>query len=174
MLSFKITRIISLILRILSAIALFTSIVILGINNIDLIPYKNGKPAGKPYTAHFYDIVGFRYVFATAFIGTAYSIGQGVCTIIHLAKGKEVGHVTFDFYAEEVMSNFLASGAVAGFITAAQYLKIWDEINSPIDHRFINMTYIASGLVIFAFLSSFVISIFSSYALGRNDDDELL
>ncbi|XP_062001030.1 CASP-like protein 4D1 [Rosa rugosa] len=173
MLSFKITRVISLILRILSAIALFTSMVILGINNLELIPYKNGK-LGKPYTSHFYDEVGFRYVFATAFIGTAYSIGQGVCTIIHMAKGNQVGHVTFDFYAEEVMSNFLASGAVPGFITAAQYLKMWDEINSGIDHRFINMTYIASGLVIFAFLSSFVISVFSSYALGRNDDDELL
>lgn len=41
-------------------------------------------------------------MFATAFIGVAYSVGQTVFTIIHMARGNEVGYVVFDFYAEEV------------------------------------------------------------------------
>ncbi|KAK9913492.1 hypothetical protein M0R45_037306 [Rubus argutus] len=142
MLSSKITRIISLVLRVLTAIALFSSFIMLGINEARLIYYKDGKPIGDPFTLHFYDVNRLRYMFATAFIGAAYSVGQTVFTIIHMARGNEVGYVVFDFYAEEVMSNFLASGAVAGFVAAAQYLKC------------------------------FVLSVFSSYALGRNDDDD--
>lgn len=70
------------------------------------------------------------------------------------------------------MSNFLASGAVAGFVAAAQYLKVWEDNNWPKDVRFINKAYMASGLVIFAFVCSFVLSVLSSYALGRDDDDD--
>lgn len=70
------------------------------------------------------------------------------------------------------MSNFLASGAVAGFVAAAQYLKWWEDSNGPKELGFINRSYLASGLVIFAFVCSFVLSVLSSYALGRDDDDD--
>ena len=61
MLSSKITRIISLVLRVLTAIALFSSVVILGINEARLVYYKDGKRTGDPFTLHFYDVIGLRY-----------------------------------------------------------------------------------------------------------------
>lgn len=63
MLSSKITRIISIVLRVLTAIALFSSIVMLGINEARLVYFKDGKPTGDPFTVHFYDVIGLRYVY---------------------------------------------------------------------------------------------------------------
>ncbi|KAL6131439.1 hypothetical protein ACLB2K_069815 [Fragaria x ananassa] len=159
MLSFKTTRIVSLILRILIFIALLSSLVIVSINKLEYLSGLDPKS--------FTYFVGLRYVFATCFIGAAYAIGQGVRSIIHMAKGSE-GNAAFDFYAEEVMLNFIASGAVAGFIAAADVQK--EFIAFFRDDDFLNMTFIASGLVMFAYLCSFALSVFSSYELGRQDD----
>lgn len=63
MLSSKITRIISLVLRVPTAIALLSSVVILGINEARLVYYVDGKPSGDPFTLHFYDVIGLRYVY---------------------------------------------------------------------------------------------------------------
>ncbi|VVA12466.1 PREDICTED: CASP [Prunus dulcis] len=91
MLSPTTTRIATLALRVLTAILLFASLIIL---------LTNTQQFQGP-TLHFYDRVGYSYAAVGIFLGVAYSIYQTVCAVIRIKKGSE-GNVVFDFYAEKV------------------------------------------------------------------------
>ncbi|VVA12465.1 PREDICTED: CASP [Prunus dulcis] len=90
MLSPTTTRIATLALRVLTAILLFASLIIL---------LTNTQQFQGP-TLHFYDRVGYSYAAVGIFLGVAYSIYQTVCAVIRIKKGSE-GNVVFDFYAEK-------------------------------------------------------------------------
>ena len=163
------TRIITLALRVLTAVILFVSFIILVVNNQ---PYRTYKLETK--VLRFYDKIGYRYAAAGILLGIAYSIYQTVCAVVRMKKENE-GNIIFDFYAEKVISNLLVSAAAAGFVTTGEILNQVVLYGSGTDRllgyeRFVSLSNSSSGLVLLGCIFSTMLSVLSSYALARNDD----
>ncbi|CAB4270776.1 unnamed protein product [Prunus armeniaca] len=163
MLSPTTTRIATLALRVLTAILLFASLIIL---------LTNTQQFQGP-TLHFYDRVGYSYAAVGIFLGLAYSIYQTVCAVIRIKKGSE-GNVVFDFYAEKVVSNLLVTAAVAGFVTTGQLVddvvRQQGSSKLPLLERFVSLSNSSSGIVLVGCIFSSMLSVLCSYALARDDD----
>ena len=169
MLSSKTAQITTLVLRVLTAVILITSFVLLATVTQEVYRLDVRREVQGSWTMRFYHVVPYRYTAATVVIGALYSVFQIVCGSIGLAKGNDA-NVMLDFYGEEVMSKLLASGAVAGFLGTAEQVKAWDDAGADklaLD-VFMNKTYAANALVLVGFIFSFVLSVLTSYALARN------
>ncbi|XP_021813913.1 CASP-like protein 4D1 [Prunus avium] len=162
-------RIITLVIRIVTAVTLLASLVLLLIISQPVKDLNERGEVKETWIMRFYHRVPFRYTAATIIIGAAYSIFQIVCAILRLAKRNE-GNVILDFFGEEVLSKLLVSGAVAGFLGSSELVKGWEEYGANREdiNSFTNKTYAANGLVLLSFFFSFVLSVLSSYALARN------
>ncbi|KAL7108990.1 hypothetical protein ACP275_06G148300 [Erythranthe tilingii] len=141
--------VIALLLRGLTFLALFISVILNGTNTIQ--GYK------------FNDFSAYSYMFASGIIGILYTIFQIGFKISHLTGGYQSGldgWLLIDFYGDKVVSYVLATGAAAGF-----GLTVDLNHSSGRYSRFLNKANASASLLFFAFMFSAVSSVFSSLAL---------
>ncbi|XP_040375686.1 CASP-like protein 4D1 isoform X2 [Rosa chinensis] len=109
MLSPGVSRIVTIVLRVLAAIVLFVSLVMLVANNQD---YPDPSDNGNTKTARFYDQVGFQYMAATTALGIGFSIYGTVVVALRIKRGNDEGNLLIDFYGQklqELLQDFLRS-----------------------------------------------------------------
>ncbi|CAA3002237.1 CASP PIMP1 [Olea europaea subsp. europaea] len=152
-LSRVISPIVSLILRILTLVCLFVSLILLTTASHESITFTFFR--------------AYRYLCATIVIGLAYSLLQTAFTIFHVSTGNRIGVDGLDyidFYGDKVVSYVLATGAAASF-GMTQELKNLDSGAGTT--KFIMTTDAATSLCLLAFLFTAISSIFSSFALPK-------
>ncbi|CAN0902177.1 CASP-like protein 4D1 [Linum grandiflorum] len=133
----------------------------------------------------FKDLITFKYLLGVAVVVVVYTIVQIPFSIHHLATGKRLAcFPEFDFYADQIVSYLLATAVGAGFLVCAELktnlnkmLKSLEESNTQglgdskeKYDRFINHGFLASALVLFAFICMAVVSVLSS--LNRNSNEK--
>ncbi|KAJ4713592.1 CASP-like protein [Melia azedarach] len=147
-----------LILRILTLLLSAGCIVVFIINT-----FRNGD--GSKTT--FKDVFAYRYVFSTAVIGAAYSLLQLPFTVYFVSTEKRMitGRFLpeFDFYGDKIISFLLATGVGAGFAITFEFKKFLnaDDLKSRVE-KFLDRSYIATGLLLGAFVCMAVVSVISS------------
>ncbi|XWS50888.1 hypothetical protein CRYUN_Cryun12cG0128600 [Craigia yunnanensis] len=124
--------------------------------------------------ATFKNVIGYRYVLATAVTAAAYCLLQlpfaiyYACTEKRLIRGDFLP--AFDFYGDKLIAFLLASGVGAGFLVTVELSEFVGDLlkelgehleDSPFE-SFFNKGYLAAGLLAGAFLCMAVLSIFSS------------
>ncbi|KAM1182909.1 hypothetical protein ACFX19_001346 [Malus domestica] len=128
---------------------------------------SNVLSGDQDHKIHFYDYVPYRYMAAAIVIGIAYSVFQTVVAVIRIRRENHRS-MLLDFYGDKVISNVVATGAVAGFVMTAQLQKQWgDIVKIDIVHKYIKRSHAADGLVFLAFICTFILSVLSSYALPK-------
>ncbi|PRQ59115.1 hypothetical protein RchiOBHm_Chr1g0366621 [Rosa chinensis] len=172
MLSPGVSRIVTIVLRVLAAIVLFVSLVMLVANNQD---YPDPSDNGNTKTARFYDQVGFQYMAATTALGIGFSIYGTVVVALRIKRGNDEGNLLIDFYGQKVLSNLLVTGAVAGFLTVQAVEKaLSDYVGDTFavlvtNNYYWGMYKTCSGLVLLGFFLSVALSILSSHTLVRRN-----
>ncbi|XP_062001251.1 CASP-like protein 4D1 [Rosa rugosa] len=171
MLSPGVSRIVTIVLRVLTAIVLFVSLVMLVTNNQD---YQDPNDNGNTKTARFYDQVGFQYMAATTVLGIGFSIYGTVIVALRIKRGNDEGNLLIDFYGQKVLSNLLVTGAVAGFLTVQAVDKALSDHFGTFAELATNGYYwglykTCSGLVLLGFFLSVALSILSSHTLARRN-----
>ncbi|XP_048326697.2 CASP-like protein 4D1 [Ziziphus jujuba] len=154
-------RIAALVLRVLTILLLLVSFVIL-LTNVLKVTYTDGRTK----SFHFYDVVGFKYMVATIFLGLAYSILQTIFAIGRIKNENYDGRLLFDFYGDKVISNLLATGAAAGFIATRERQESFGEAGKYYQKHF-NRSYASACILLLAFVCTLILSVISSYALPK-------
>ncbi|KAK9913493.1 hypothetical protein M0R45_037307 [Rubus argutus] len=167
-----VARIVTLALRVLTAIILFVSFIMLVTNSVETTDYRDSS---KAKTSRFYDRTGFQYMAAVTVIGILFSIYGAVAVALRIKRGDDEGNLLFDFYGQKVLSNLLVSAAVGGFLTVQSMEKelfdfYRDESKYQGARNYWSLYKTTSGLVLLAFFFSLVLSILSSHRLARRDD----
>ncbi|XP_009345438.1 CASP-like protein 4D1 [Pyrus x bretschneideri] len=158
LLSVRASQFVILGLRVLTSIFLVVSLAIL---------LSNVLSGDRDHKVHFYDFVPYRYMAAAIVIGIAYSLFQTAVTVIRIRRENHRS-ILLDFYGDKVISNVVATGAVAGFVMTAQVQKDWSElVGIDAYDKYIKRSHAADGLVLLAFVCTFMLSVLSSYALPK-------
>ncbi|WZZ55600.1 hypothetical protein YC2023_055707 [Brassica napus] len=109
---------------------------------------------------------------AAAVIGLGYAVVQLVFTISQFATGTiHPFNYLFSFYGDKIISYLLATGSAAGFGVSKDlkdtYLALIDfDSTDPVDN-FFSKGYASASLLLFAFVSLAVLSVFSSLVLSK-------
>ncbi|GMN57217.1 hypothetical protein TIFTF001_026332 [Ficus carica] len=155
------TRIATIALRIFCTILLIISFIIL-VTNVLPLRYKDDTKK-----VHFYDVLGFKYMIATIILAAGYQVLQTILAIRSMKWENHVASPLFVFFADKVITNLLATGAVAGFI-ATRDLQEWvGREYSKYESSYFKMSYASAGLFLLGFFCSLVLSVISSYALPK-------
>ncbi|CAN0902180.1 CASP-like protein 4D1, partial [Linum grandiflorum] len=115
------------------------------------------------------------YLIGVGIVVAIYTVIQVPFSIYHVATGKRLScFPEFDFYADKIVSYLLATAVGAGFLVCAE-LKEESNTQGLGDSkekydRFINHGFLASALVLFAFICMAVVSVLSS--LNRNSNEK--
>ncbi|KAI3751862.1 hypothetical protein L2E82_22953 [Cichorium intybus] len=116
----------TLVLRILTLLLLAASATYMFLNNYKL--------AGQKTT--WKDLKTYRFVFATAVIGVAYSLIQIPFALYYACTEKRlIRHSClpeFDFYGDKLISYILASGVGAGFAVSVELKSVVDAVGTLI------------------------------------------
>ncbi|KAI9083431.1 hypothetical protein K1719_034645 [Acacia pycnantha] len=113
----------------------------------------------------FTRVYSFRYMLGVIVIGLVYSLIQTSLAIFRIVSGDDVfkGKIAniFHFYADQIISYLLATGAAAGLGASEDLHRIFDgTLNLNLDDFFAKANASASFLFI-----AFIASIYSSYEL---------
>ncbi|WZY90764.1 hypothetical protein YC2023_047499 [Brassica napus] len=109
---------------------------------------------------------------AATVIGLGYAVVQLVFTISQFATGTiHPFNYLFSFYGDKIISYLLATGSAAGFGVSKDlkdtYLALIDfDSTDPVDN-FFSKGYASASLLLFAFVSLAVLSVFSSLVLSK-------
>ncbi|ESQ52634.1 hypothetical protein EUTSA_v10017305mg [Eutrema salsugineum] len=159
-------RTVQLLLRVLTAAFLVITVVLVSTNSVTL------EIRGTSIKMHFQDVYAYRYMLSAAVIGLLYAVVQLFLTISQFATGiKHPLNYPFDFYGDKIISYLLATGSAAGF-GVSKDLKdtflalIAFDSTDPVD-KFFSKGYASASLLLFAFVSLAVLSVFSSHALSK-------
>ncbi|KAA3483667.1 CASP-like protein 4D1 [Gossypium australe] len=130
-------------------------------------------PNGGDSNVTFRDVIGYKYVFATAAVAAAYCLLLLPFTMYRACTGKKLVRgpflPTLYFYGDKVVAFVLASGVGAGFLDTADlkvaygdFLELFGEDfkDTPLE-GFFNKGYVATALLAGAFLCMAILSIFS-------------
>ncbi|XP_022134262.1 CASP-like protein 4D1 [Momordica charantia] len=141
------SKIASLVLRVVTFVFLFISIIVLATNSQGNI--------------HFHNVNSYRFAMATIIIGGAFNLLQIALSLYYIIS-KSHGNLLFYFYGDKVLSYVLLSGAAAG-------LGGGIDLNANIEGMgsFFGKGNAAAALLLIAFLCSAAISILSSLALSN-------
>ncbi|XVE52681.1 hypothetical protein DITRI_Ditri02bG0142400 [Diplodiscus trichospermus] len=160
-----ISRVITLLLKIIMFAVLLASLVIL-VTDTATVPLTLFTES----TIHFDDIYTYRHMLASIIIGLVYSLMQTGFSLYHLATGNRLitgdGAFVFDFYGDKVVSFMVATGSAAGFGATKDVKAIADAVKLDLDDYF-NKAYASASLLLLAFLCAAILSVFSSYALPK-------
>ncbi|CAL9236192.1 unnamed protein product [Arabidopsis halleri] len=159
-------RTVLLLLRVLTAAFLVITVVLISTNTVTLEGLRTS------IKMHFNDVYAYRYMMSAAAIGLLYAVVQLFLTISQFATG--ITHplsYQFNFYGDKIISYILATGSAAGFGVSKDlkdtYLALIElESTDPVD-RFFSKGYASASLLLFAFVSLAVLSVFSSLALSK-------
>ncbi|KAJ7975814.1 CASP-like protein [Quillaja saponaria] len=160
------SRTVVLILRFLTFVFLFSSLIVLATNTAT-VQFQDGTQA----KFKFQDVYTLRYMLATIVIGFAYNLLQMAMSIYHVIKGNHLlsgdAAYLFDFYADKVISYLLATGAAAGLGVSKDIHPILKEIvGLPLD-SFFAKTNASASLLLLGFVTTAIASVFSSYSLPK-------
>ncbi|XP_022764537.1 CASP-like protein 4D1 [Durio zibethinus] len=163
--SSTISRVITLLLKIVMFTLLLASLVVLVTDtatiSVDLFPDS---------TVHFDDIYTYRYVLASIIIGLVYSLLQTAFSLYHIATGNRLiagdGAFVFDFYGDKAISYMVATGSAAGFGATKDLKALADAAKLDLDDYF-DKAYASASLLLIAFFCAATLSVFSSYALPK-------
>ncbi|KAF2305708.1 hypothetical protein P3X46_032813 [Hevea brasiliensis] len=160
---------ISCILRLLTLGALVASIVVLVTNKFTSV--NGGKTSFK-------DIIAYRYVLATACVGSLYMTIQIPFGVYYSFKGKRLIRNDFlpnlDFFGDKIVAFLLATGVGAGFAVSFELKRIVKEVlrkfaASPLIQeqeskslKFLDRANIATGLLFLGFFCVAILSVLSS------------
>ncbi|KAL0775284.1 hypothetical protein Bca101_040436 [Brassica carinata] len=139
-------KVVNLLLRVLTAIFLVISVIVLTTNSVTIGSIK----------FHFNDVYAYRYMLAAAVIGLIYAVIQLIFTICQFATG--------------VISYLVATGSAAGFgvtkdLKDAFIALVALDSTDPVD-EFFSKGYASASLLLFAFLCLAVLSVFSVVLLS--------
>ncbi|CAH2058716.1 unnamed protein product [Thlaspi arvense] len=159
-------RTVQLLLRVLTAAFLVITVVLVSTNSVTL------EIRGTSIKWRFQDVYAYRYMLSAAVIGLAYAVVQLFLTISQFATG--ITHplsYLFNFYGDKIISYLLATGSAAGFGVSKDlkdtFLALIEfDTTDPVD-KFFSKGYASASLLLFAFVSLAVLSVFSSYALSK-------
>ncbi|KAF3577409.1 hypothetical protein DY000_02035639 [Brassica cretica] len=134
-------RTVFLLLRVLTAAFLVITVALVSTNTVTL------DIQGTSIKMHFNDVYAYRYMLAAAVIGLGYAVVQ------------------------LIISYLLATGSAAGFGVSKDlkdtYLALIDfDSTDPVDN-FFSKGYASASLLLFAFVSLAVLSVFSSLVLSK-------
>ncbi|CAE6039207.1 unnamed protein product [Arabidopsis arenosa] len=159
-------RTVLLLLRVLTAAFLVITVVLISTNTVTLEVLRTS------IKMRFNDVYAYRYMLSAAVIGLLYAVVQLFITISQFATG--ITHplsYQFNFYGDKIISYLLATGSAAGFGVSKDlkdtYLALIEfESTDPVD-KFFSKGYASASLLLFAFVSLAVLSVFSSLALSK-------
>ncbi|XP_047326761.1 CASP-like protein 4D1 [Impatiens glandulifera] len=169
--SSKTIAIVALITQFLALLSLAASVILLATNNYTLTS-DNSK-------THFYDVITFRYVFATGVIAFIYVLIQIPFTIYLVCTGKRMIRnrclPEFDYYGDKLISLLLASGVGAGLAVTLEFKSLLDgfieilaiaglegvdEFKSK-SSSFLNRAIISTAILSFSLLCMIILSLIS-------------
>ncbi|CAN4106836.1 unnamed protein product [Withania somnifera] len=152
---------IGLIVRVLTAICLLISFLVIATNKHTLrSDYGDVK-------VNFKDFYAYRYLIATVIVGMTYTLLQTGFSISLVTTGNRIGgegFLLFDFYGDKFISYFLATGAAASFGMTQDLKQLQGSDNLD---KFLNTSNAAASLCLLGFLFAAVSSVFSSYNLPK-------
>ncbi|XP_040957964.1 CASP-like protein 4D1 [Gossypium hirsutum] len=161
--------IITLVLKILMLVLLLASLVVLATDTATLsLSFYTTFVESK---IHFDDVYTYRYVLASIIMGLVYSVLQTALSLYHIATGKRLiigdGAFLVDFYGDKVISYVLATGSAAGFGATKDLKALADVTNVDDLDDYFDKAYASASLLLFAFICAAILSVFSSYALPK-------
>ncbi|CAN0902181.1 CASP-like protein 4D1 [Linum grandiflorum] len=178
------SRAIVLVLRLSTLFLLVAAVFVLVFDKAEVrIDLRNFDVVATKLT--FKDLITFIYLIGVGIVVAIYTVIQVPFSIYHVATGKRLScFPEFDFYADKIVSYLLATAVGAGFLVCAELktnlnkmLKSLEESNTQglgdskeKYDRFINHGFLASALVLFAFICMAVVSVLSS--LNRNSNEK--
>ncbi|XP_019151106.1 PREDICTED: CASP-like protein PIMP1 [Ipomoea nil] len=173
-----------LVVRILTFVCLLASLILITTDSVTLPPNGNKIKFNKIYP--------YRYLVATLILGLAYTLLQTAFAISQACTGKRVGgerSCVFDFFADNVVSYLVASGAAACFGVTQELKKrntvekLYADLGSKLHmsdtdklnvqqilddmDKFINRGNVAARVCLIGFVFAATSSVFSSYALPK-------
>ncbi|CAF2296982.1 unnamed protein product [Brassica napus] len=154
-------KVVNLLLRVLTAIFLVISVIVLTTNSVTIGSIK----------FHFNDVYAYRYMLAAAVIGLIYAVIQLIFTICQFATGVTNSFTyQLDFYGDKLVSYLVATGSAAGFgvtkdLKDAFIALVALDSTDPVD-EFFSKGYASASLLLFAFLCLAVLSVFSVVLLS--------
>ncbi|ESQ52633.1 hypothetical protein EUTSA_v10017310mg [Eutrema salsugineum] len=160
-------RVVVLFLRVLTAVFLLITVIILSTNSITI------QSQGNSLKFHFKDVYAYRYMFSAAIIGLVYAVIQLFFTISELAtRIKNPFNYQLDFYGDKIMSYLVATGSAAGFgvskdLKDAIIALVALDSTNPVD-KFFSRGYASASMLLFAFFCLAVLSVFSSHAIAKH------
>ncbi|KGN51298.1 hypothetical protein Csa_008715 [Cucumis sativus] len=156
-------RIASLILRNLTFILTFISLLIVATNSKTvLIDGTVGEVKVK-----FNNVASYRYLVATAVIGGALSLLQIVFNIYHLITNGE-GTPLFYMFSDQLLTYLLLSGASAGLGAGIDLrVNIKELLEGTYFNSFFDKANAGSAILLLAFVCAAIVSVLSSLALIR-------
>ncbi|XP_010509003.1 PREDICTED: CASP-like protein 4D1 [Camelina sativa] len=159
-------RTVLLLFRVLTAAFLVITVVLISTNTVTL------EISRTSIKLRFNDVYAFRYMLSAAVIGLLYALVQLFLQITQFATGTTHPlNYQFNFYGDKIISYLLATGSAAGFGVSKDlkdtYLAfIVFDSTDPVD-EFFSKGYAAASLLLLAFVSLAVLSVFSSLALSK-------
>ncbi|XP_022134193.1 CASP-like protein 4D1 [Momordica charantia] len=155
------SRIASLILRILTFVLIFISLLIIATNSKTVL--KGTEAEAK---VEFKDVYSYRYLTAAAVIGAALSLLQIALTLYHVVT-KSDGTPFFDMFSDKLLTYLLLSGASAGLGAGIDLRSNYKDLVGNIFNSFFDKGSASAAILLLAFICSAVVSILSSLALVR-------
>ncbi|XP_051116480.1 CASP-like protein PIMP1 [Andrographis paniculata] len=151
----------SLVVRILTIICLFVSLVVLFT--------ASGYASNRYYYVKvtFKNVNAFRYLCSALVIGLVYTLAQTGLAVYQIITGSNFGGDTliyFEFYGDKALSYLLATGGAAGLGMTQDVEGITDRLGLD---RFINKANASIALCLLGFAFSILSSIFSSFNLPK-------
>ncbi|KAL3834810.1 hypothetical protein ACJIZ3_009546 [Penstemon smallii] len=163
--SMAVSPLVALIIRIITFICLFISIIVIATNKVTVVSRKTQT---EVLFSSFY---AYRYMLASGVIGMAYTILQTALTIFTVSTGNRLGGDGFaflDFFGDKVISYLLATGAAAGFGLTVDLGR--DEVVDSVIGSFLQKANVSTSLLFIGFLFSAISSVFSSLSLPKRVD----
>ncbi|CAK9308805.1 unnamed protein product [Citrullus colocynthis] len=155
------SRIASLILRVLTFILIFISLLIIATNSKTIL-----QGTVSETKVEFKDFYSYRYLLAAAVIGAALSLLQIALAIYSLVTKGE-GTPLFDLFSDKFLSYLLLSAASAGLGAGIDLRVSFKELVGNFFNSFFDKGSAAAAILLIAFFCAAIVSILSSLALIR-------
>ncbi|KAG6602372.1 CASP-like protein 4D1, partial [Cucurbita argyrosperma subsp. sororia] len=155
------SRIASLILRILTFILIFISLIINATNSKTF-----NKGDQNETTFKFKDVYSYRYLISTTIIGAVLSLLQIALNIYNVVT-KSHRTLLFNMFSDKLLSYLLLSGASAGLGAGIDLRVGLKELVGNLLNSFFDKGNGSAAVLLLAFICAAVVSILSSLALIR-------